>query len=289
MGSGRSWAELRPDPTSNVEGVEALYGYAPDRILSTIDLVTTIHVVEHILAPETFSPICCLEMILSHQIVDSLSIVALLAYHTLRTGQTQPIETCHQPMSAAIFLDRDGVLIKDVHLLTNPADIRVLEGVPQALTSLKEAGFKLIVISNQTVVAHGLVTEQEVYAINAEMERLLEQAGGPHLDGFYFCPHHPNATLPAYRIACECRKPRPGLLLRAARQHNLNLGASFVVGDRITDIIAGARAGCRTVLVQTGKHQAPPIETVEPLDESVQPDHVFADLKAMAEWILGAG
>ncbi len=158
-------------------------------------------------------------------------------------------------------------------------------GVPHALRSLKEAGFQLIVISNQTVVARGLTTEQEVYAINAEMERLLEQAGGPHLDGFYFCPHHPNATLPAYRIACECRKPRPGLLLRAAQEHNLDLNASFVVGDRITDIIAGARAGCRTVLLQTGQHQAPPIETVEPLDESVQPDHVSADLKAAVGWI----
>ena len=189
-------------------------------------------------------------------------------------------------MSTAIFLDRDGVLIEDVDLLANPGDIRILEGVPQALTSLKEAGFQLILISNQTVVARGLVTEQGVWAIHAEMERLLEQAGGPCLDGFYFCPHHPNATLPAYRIACECRKPRPGLLLRAAREHNLNLGASFVVGDRITDIIAGAKAGCRTVLVQTGEHQAPPIETVEPLDESVQPDHVCADLKAAAGWIL---
>jgi len=189
-------------------------------------------------------------------------------------------------MSAAIFLDRDGVLIEDVHLLTNPRDIRVLEGVPQALRSLKEAGFQLIVISNQTVVARGLFTEQGVCAINAEMERLLEQAGGPHLDGFYFCPHHPKATLPAYRIACECRKPRPGLLLRAAREHDLNLGASFMVGDRITDIIAGARAGCRTVLIETGKHEAPPIETVEPLDESVQPDHICVALTAAAEWIL---
>ena len=189
-------------------------------------------------------------------------------------------------MSAAILLDRDGVLIEDVHLLTDPRDIHVLEGVPQALRSLKEAGFQLIVISNQTVVARGLVTEQEVYVINAVMERLFEQTGGPCLDGFYFCPHHPNATLPAYRVACECRKPRPGLLLRAAREHNLNLDVCFMVGDRITDIIAGGKAGCRTVLVQTGKHQAPPIETVEPLDELVQPDHVCADLVAAAVWIL---
>ncbi len=201
--------------------------------------------------------------------------------------QTHPVRaTCHQSTNAAIFLDRDGVLIEDVHLLVNPRDIRVLEGVPQALRDLKDAGLKLIVVSNQTVVARGLIAEQEVYAINAKMEHFLEQTGGPHLDGFYFCPHHPNATLPAYRIACECRKPRPGLLLRAAREHKLGLGGSFAVGDRITDIIAGTRAGCRTVLVQTGKHRAPPIETAEPLNKSVQPDHVCPNLTAAAEWIL---
>lgn len=190
-------------------------------------------------------------------------------------------------MTPAIFLDRDGVLIRDVHLLTNPDDIRIIEGIPQVLRSLKEAGFHLIVISNQTVVARGMATEQEVYAIHAIVESLLEQAGAPRLDGFYFCPHHPNATLPAYRIACECRKPRPGLLLRAAREHDLDLDSSFAVGDRITDIIAGARGGCRTVLVQTGKHEAPPIETVEPLDESVQPDHTCANLGEAVRWILG--
>jgi len=191
-------------------------------------------------------------------------------------------------MSTAIFLDRDGVIIEDVHLLTNPGDIRILEGVARALRALEGAGFRLIVISNQTVVARGLITEQEVRAINAEIEHLLIQEGSPCFDGFYFCPHHPNATVPDYRVDCECRKPRPGLLLRAAREHDLNLERSFVVGDRITDIIAGARAGCRTVLVQTGKHQSPPIEMIEPLDESVHPDYVCSDLGAAVEWILGA-
>ena len=189
-------------------------------------------------------------------------------------------------MNRAVFLDRDGVIIEDLHLLTKRARIQLLDGVPQALVRLRRAGFALIVITNQTVVSRGLATEQDVIDLNAEIQSLIERAGGPYLDAFYFCPHHPNATLPAYRMDCECRKPRPGLLLRAAREHNLNLGASFVVGDRITDIIAGARAGCRTVLVQTGKHQLPPIETVEPLDESVQPDHVCANLGEAARWIL---
>jgi D-glycero-D-manno-heptose 1,7-bisphosphate phosphatase len=189
-------------------------------------------------------------------------------------------------LRGAVFLDRDGVLIEDVHLLTDPGEIRILQGVAQALISLKGAGFQLLVVSNQAVVARGLVTEQDVCAINAEVEHRLVQAGGPRLDGFYFCPHHPNATLPAYRVACDCRKPRPGMLLRAAAEHNLDLGASFIVGDRITDVVAGAAAGCRAVLVQTGMHEAQTIETVEPLDTSVQPDFVCADLRQAADWIL---
>jgi D-glycero-D-manno-heptose 1,7-bisphosphate phosphatase len=191
-------------------------------------------------------------------------------------------------MQPAVFLDRDGVLIEDVHLLVDPREIRILEGVPQALGMLKAIGFELIVISNQTVVARGLATEQKVNEIQAEVENLLTQADAPRLDGFYYCPHHPNATVPAYRMICECRKPRPGLLLRAAREHNLNLGASVMVGDRISDIIAGARAGCRTALVLSGRHWAPPIEMVELPDEAVEPGYVCADLTAAVEWILRA-
>ena len=189
-------------------------------------------------------------------------------------------------MSNAVFLDRDGVLIEDVHLLTKVSDIRILDGVPWALKILQNDGFHLIVVSNQTVVSRGLATEQDVHSINAAIDQLLEQSGTPRIDSYYYCPHHPNATLQAYKIECDCRKPRPGLFLRAAHEYKLNLTTSFLVGDRITDIIAGAKAGCRTILIQTGKHQSPPIETVEPLDESVQPDYICADLKAAAEWIL---
>ena len=189
---------------------------------------------------------------------------------------------------AAIFLDRDGVLIEDVDLLTSPGAIRVLDGVPEALRRLKQAGFRLIVISNQTVVARGLATEADVCAMNAEVERHLMEAGGPRLDGFYFCPHHPRATLLGYRVTCECRKPRPGLLMQAALEHDLDLKSSLVVGDRITDIIAGASVGCRTVLVQTGRHDERPIETVYPLDGCPHPDHVCAGLPQAATWILNA-
>lgn len=189
-------------------------------------------------------------------------------------------------MNRAVFLDRDGIINEDVDLLVDATDIRILAGVPQALRGLKEAGYRLIVISNQTVVARGLATEEDVRAINAQVQRVLEQAGGPHLDGYYFCPHHPRATLPAYRITCECRKPRPGLLLQAAVEHVLDLSNSFMAGDRVTDIIAGAMTGCRTVLVRTGRDQAAPIETIEPLDSSIEPDYVCADLQQAARWIL---
>jgi D-glycero-D-manno-heptose 1,7-bisphosphate phosphatase len=189
-------------------------------------------------------------------------------------------------MSRAVFLDRDGVLIEDVHLLTRPEQVVIPPDVPGALRALGEAGFKLVVVSNQPVVARGLASEPDVRAVNAHMESLLQRAGAPPLDGIYFCPHHPNATLTAYRVDCDCRKPRPGLLRRAAVELGIDLGASFAVGDRITDIMAGAKAGCRTVLVQTGRHEEKPIETSEPLDETIQPDHICADLAAAVEWIL---
>jgi D-glycero-D-manno-heptose 1,7-bisphosphate phosphatase len=119
------------------------------------------------------------------------------------------------------------------------------------------------------------------------MRSLLEAAGAPPLDAVYFCPHHPEATLPEYRVICDCRKPRPGLLLRAAGEHGLDLGASFMVGDRLTDIAAGAAAACRTVLVQTGRHAEPPIVAAEPPAAPCRPDHTCPDLPAAAAWILG--
>ena len=186
----------------------------------------------------------------------------------------------------AIFLDRDGVLIEDVHLLTNSAQIHILDGVPSALQSLKKAGYWLIVVSNQPVVARGLLSEQDLLALQEEISRLLVAAGAPQLDALYYCPHHPNATLVEYRLNCECRKPKPGLLIQAAKEHQIDLENSFMIGDRITDNIAGGRAGCRTVLVQTGEHLAPPIQTNEQLDLTYKPDFTCLDLAAAARWIL---
>jgi len=189
-------------------------------------------------------------------------------------------------MRKAVFLDRDGVVISDIHLLTSVDQLHVVAGVSAALKALAEAGFRLVVVTNQPVVARGLVTESDVEAVHTKLAGLIVATGGPVLDRFYFCPHHPNATLPAYRVDCDCRKPKPGMFLRAARDLGIELTTSFAVGDRLTDIIAGARAGCRTVLVQTGKHLDNPIQTSELLDATIQPDYTCPDLAAAAEWIL---
>lgn len=189
-------------------------------------------------------------------------------------------------MQTAVFLDRDGVLVEDMHLLTRRELVRLLPGVPAALEGLSRAGFKLLVISNQTVVARGLASEEEVHQLQAHIEKAIQAAGGPSLDGFYFCPHHPKATLPRYRIICDCRKPRSALLRQAAMEHGIDLGTSFMVGDRITDVMAGQAAGCRTVQVQTGKHLEAPIQTSDEIHAQLQPTHVCADIAAAARWIL---
>lgn len=189
-------------------------------------------------------------------------------------------------MRPAVFLDRDGVLIEDVDLLVRPEQIRVLDGAPAALAALVDAGYALVVVTNQTVVSRGLATEEDVRAINAEVRSRLAASGAPDLDGIYVCPHHPRATVAGYRADCDCRKPRPGLLLRAARELHLELADSYLVGDRQSDVVAGALAGCATVLVRSGKHERPPIESSLHLEQTPTPDHVCEDLAGAADWIL---
>jgi D-glycero-D-manno-heptose 1,7-bisphosphate phosphatase len=189
-------------------------------------------------------------------------------------------------MKRAIFLDRDGVVVKDVGCLRSSDQIEILDNVPVALKILKDAGFALFVVSNQTAISRGWATVQQVIKLNEEIFSIICKAGGPQLDGFYFCPHHPNATLEEYRVDCNCRKPRAGLILKAAEENNIDLNGSFMVGDRITDIIAGSIAGCKTILVETGAHLENPIETSEPINTDIKPYHTCSHLSAAAEWVL---
>ena len=180
-------------------------------------------------------------------------------------------------MDKAIFLDRDGVLIKDIHLLTSKNQIIFENQVFSALKLLKYVKFKLFVVSNQTVVARGMSSESEVEAINNFISEIISDKTGVQIDKFYFCPHHPNATIEKYRINCECRKPKPGMLYQAADEFNIDMSRSYMIGDRISDIIAGATAGCKTILLETGMHNEKPIES-DAMDLTIKPDFTCSNL-----------
>jgi D-glycero-D-manno-heptose 1,7-bisphosphate phosphatase len=185
----------------------------------------------------------------------------------------------------AFFLDRDGVLLPDEHLLSRPEQVCLYPGAAGAVRRLKQAGFLVLVVTNQTVIARGLATEEDVARVHEAVQAQLVAGGGERVDRFYVCPHHPRATLPAYAQACACRKPAPGMLLQAARDFGVDLRASYTVGDRVSDVIAGRRAGTTTALVQTGRHLAPPIEGVG-ADADLPPDFTFPDLAAAVEGLL---
>lgn len=186
-----------------------------------------------------------------------------------------------------MFLDRDGVLIADTGVpLTHAGDIQILPGVPAALVHLREAGFRLIAVTNQSVVARGILSEPALIALHEAIDQRLLSEGGPRLDAWYYCPHHPKATLPAYRTDCPCRKPRPGLLIQAAADLGLDLTRSLMVGDRLTDVAAGRSAGCRTLWVHTGRHLDPQIETNEPVDPGLAPDWIALSLPEAVDIVL---
>lgn len=187
----------------------------------------------------------------------------------------------------AVFLDRDGVILVENGFVVEPAGIRVAPDAPEALARLRENGFDLVVVTNQSAVARGLASEERVRAVHERLGEMLAAAGAD-VRAFYVCPHHPSADVAAYRVACDCRKPRPGLLLRAAAELGIDLAASVMVGDRLSDVAAGRRAGCRTVLVRTGAHLEPPIELLEPLEPDLAADHVCDTLGEAAAWILAS-
>jgi D-glycero-D-manno-heptose 1,7-bisphosphate phosphatase len=152
-------------------------------------------------------------------------------------------------MRPALFLDRDGTIIVDRHYLSDPAQVELLPGVAEAVRLAREAGFAVVVVSNQSGVARGLHQESDVRAVNRRMEELLA-AEGAVLDLISYCPHHPLVGEdPAYRRLCQCRKPRPGQLLRAAWRLDLDLQRSAMIGDQLVDLHAGAAAGVPAYLV----------------------------------------
>ncbi len=155
-------------------------------------------------------------------------------------------------MKKAIFLDRDGTIIVDKGFVHKKEDLELLPGAVEAIKLAREAGFMVVVVTNQSGVARGYFTEEEVKNFNAHLNRVLGQRGA-RIDAFYYCPHHPEAPIPTYRKACLCRKPQPGLILQAARELDIDLSQSWTIGDSPRDVEAGRRAGCKTILLEKGK------------------------------------
>lgn len=148
----------------------------------------------------------------------------------------------------AVFLDKDGTIIENVPYNVDPLKIRLCSGAGDGLRLLAGAGYLLVVVSNQSGVARGYFPESALGPAERRLHQLLAEVG-VMLDGIRYCPHHPEGSVPAYSIACRCRKPEPGMLIDAARSLGIDLSRSWMVGDIGDDVEAGRRAGCRTVLV----------------------------------------
>jgi D-glycero-D-manno-heptose 1,7-bisphosphate phosphatase len=141
----------------------------------------------------------------------------------------------------AVFFDRDGTLIVDQDYLSDPAGVRLIPGSAGAIRDLKKAGYRVYVVSNQSGVARGYFTEAAVKRVTARLKKMLA-AQGAQLDGFFHCPHHPQGTVARYKKACRCRKPGPGMVEQAAEKHSLDLQHSYIVGDKLDDLLTARNA-----------------------------------------------
>lgn len=170
----------------------------------------------------------------------------------------------------AIFVDRDGTLNVYKGYISSADDIELLNDAAEAVKILNEKGYTVIVITNQAVIARGDCTFAQLREIHDTLEMLLGEKGA-YVNAIYFCPHHPDkgfeGEVPEYKIPCKCRKPEPGLILKAASDFNVDISLSYMVGDDVTDIAAGKNAGCKTAFLSCGRQVEPPCDT--PVFESL--------------------
>ena len=183
----------------------------------------------------------------------------------------------------AVFIDRDGTLTEEVGYVNHPSRLRLLPRSAEAIRRLNAAGVAAVVVTNQAGIARGYFTEEVLQAVNEALATALRREGA-RLDGLYVCAHHPTEGQPPYRAACDCRKPRPGLLRRAAAELGLDLTQSTMVGDKGSDLVPGRIVGAAAVLVLTGyglgewEYRRKELPT--------EPDHVAADLLDAVDWAL---
>ncbi|MFC2143091.1 D-glycero-beta-D-manno-heptose 1,7-bisphosphate 7-phosphatase [Candidatus Aenigmatarchaeota archaeon] len=158
-------------------------------------------------------------------------------------------------MNKAVFLDRDGVINEDRGFINTIDDIILYENSGKAIKMLNDSGFLVIIITNQPVIARGEITEKGLNEIHEKMKNMLAKDGAK-IDKIYYCPHHPDKGFPGerpeYKIECNCRKPKTGMVEQAVKDFDIDVASSFFVGDKTTDIKAGKDAGCKTILVKTG-------------------------------------
>jgi D-glycero-D-manno-heptose 1,7-bisphosphate phosphatase len=181
----------------------------------------------------------------------------------------------------AVFLDRDGTMIEDVGYLDRLERLKLFPYTIDAVRLLNRAGYKVVVVTSQNGVAQGVLTEAFLGEAHARVSELCAAAGAT-IDGYYYCPHSTHALVERYRTDCECRKPKPGMIIAAARDHSLDLSRSFVVGDRWRDIEMGLAAGTRAVLVETGYGRTEALRR----PPHIQAVPVAATLIEATSWIL---
>jgi len=185
----------------------------------------------------------------------------------------------------ALFLDRDGVLVQDVGLVTRADQLVIAKDAPDALRRAAWLGLSAVVVTNQTVIARGLASEVEVEELHGSLEQALARRGAPRFAGVYVCPHHPHAQLERYRVSCGCRKPQPGLLLRAAAELGLDLSGSFLIGDRASDVAAARACGVVALLLSGPESAARAIVGAEAIGALGEPAVVVSSLSAALDWI----
>jgi len=191
-------------------------------------------------------------------------------------------------MNRAVFLDRDGVINELIYypeqgIVDSPFTVKqfkLIPGICEVINKLHELGFKTVVISNQPGIAKGHFTEETFEEIREKMRNELSKKGA-FIDKEYYCFHHPKAKLERLRIDCECRKPRPGLLLQAVKDMDINLSESWVVGDGLTDVMAGKNAGCRTILLGSMKCELCLLMD----EEGARPDFIISNLFEIAKLV----
>jgi len=177
-------------------------------------------------------------------------------------------------MKKCVFLDRDGNINIEKDYLHKIEDFEFIKGAKESIKIFNDLGYLVVVVTNQSGVARGYYDESSVEKLHNHLQREVEAIGG-HIDGFYYCPHHPEKGIGKYKVDCDCRKPEPGMFLQAKKDLDIDFSKSIMVGDKISDVKAGKNLGMRSILVKTGHG----VEEVEKVDFDCE---IFEDLEEFA-------